>query len=158
MADSGEPQLVHGRGVDVLADGFFEGCLAGDINGDWTQIREVFGSGMRVQEGKYVFVTPSHTLESIFVYRHERGFSVSNSLSFLLEYHGVVLPWDVRYGAKFASLCLGIDEYEKEILRTPHGQILRLAYDNVVMEPEVPTVGGLDEALAGRGGFAVVRA
>jgi hypothetical protein len=53
-----------------------------------------------------------------------------------LEYHRVVLPWETQYGRKFASLVLGIDAYEKELLRTAKGQILRVAYDDVVMEPE----------------------
>ena len=44
------------------------------------------------------------------------------------------MPWDPRYGAKFASICHGIDAYDKTLFRTPDGEVLRLAYDNVELE------------------------
>jgi hypothetical protein len=136
ITKSGEATLVHGAGVEVFSNGFFEGCLASDGGEDFTKIAEVFGSGMKVQDGRYAFITPAHTLESLFLYQHENGLSLSNSLSFLLEYHGVVLPWDIRYGTKFASLVRGIDAYERELLRTAEGEVSRVVYDNVIVEPE----------------------
>jgi hypothetical protein len=126
---------VHGSGVDVFSNGFFEGCIANDNDADFTRIANVFGSGMRIQDDRYVFITPSHTLESIFIFRHKEGCGVSNSLPFLLEYNEIELPWNATYGSRFASICLGIDAYEKMLLKTSEGEVLRIAYDNVVMEP-----------------------
>ena len=132
----GKSRLVHGSAVDVFEDGFFEGCLAGNTARDLTQIQEVFGSGMKIQNGEYVFITPSHTLESIFVHRRGRDISLSNSLPFLLEFHEITLPWDPHYARKLASICLGIDAYEKELIEIGETQILRLTYDNVVIGPK----------------------
>jgi hypothetical protein len=60
---------------------------------------------------------------------------VSNSLALLLAHHGTTPPWDARYGAKFASVCLGIDAYEKTLFRTGDGSMVRLTYDNIEVAP-----------------------
>lgn len=128
---SGEAILLHGSAVEVMTDGFFEGCFAGEIGRDFTQLSEVFGSGIKVSGSCCVLVTPSHTIEGIFLYRHRGGWGVSNSLSLLLEYHGVALPWDPHYGAKFASVSLGIDTYQRVLFQTHDGEVLRIAHHNV---------------------------
>ena len=38
--------------------------------------------------------------------------------------------------AREVSMCLGIDAYEKELPRTLEGEILRIAYDNIVVSTE----------------------
>jgi hypothetical protein len=131
LSGSGETRLVHGNAVEITDDGFFEGCFSGEWKQDFTQISNVFGSGIRISERHCTLVTPSHTLESIFLYRHRDGWGVSNSLALLLEYYKIEMPWDPHYGGKFASVTLGIKDYQKLLFRTSDGEVLRVTYDNV---------------------------
>ena len=132
---AGNGRLLHGPAVYVHDHGFVEGCIAVRADEDLRDVPNVFGSGLSTQGHKWLFVTPSHTLECLYLYRHSTGWSISNSLAFLVAYHEMVPPWEPRYGAKFASLCLGIDAYEKTLFRTAEGEMLRLVYDNVELAP-----------------------
>jgi hypothetical protein len=124
-------RLFHGQSVQVHDHGFFEGCMEAGMDDDPGECHNVFGSGLKILGQKWLFLTPSHTLESLYVYRHVAGWSVSNSLAFLLAYHRIMPPWDPGYGGRFASLCLGIDAYETSLFRTAEdGEVLRLVYDN----------------------------
>jgi hypothetical protein len=129
-------RLLHGTAVAVHDGGFMEGCIAARAGDDPRDVANVFGSGLSMRNDKWLFVTPSHTLEALYLYRYSGGWSISNSLAFLVAYHGLVPPRDSRYGAKFASLCLGIDAYEKTLFRTTEGEVMRLAYDNVELAPD----------------------
>jgi hypothetical protein len=124
-------RLLHGSAVCVQGDDFLEGCLAGDWNQDARGAAHVFGSGLSTRNGTCCFLTPSHTLESLYLYRSRGGWSVSNSLALLAAYHELTPPWDPHYGARFASLCLGIDAYEKTLFRSRGGEVTRVAYDNL---------------------------
>jgi hypothetical protein len=130
-SSDGQGQLLHGTAVQVEPEQFFEGCFAGEWGENLTEVGNVFGSGMRMHGSGWTVITPSHTLEAVFLYRHQGGWGVSNSLALLLEYHRIELPWDPLYGAKFASACLGIGAYEKLIFRTLDGEVFRVLYDNV---------------------------
>ena len=132
---TGSSRLLHGPAVYIHDHGFVEGCVAVRADEDLQGVPNVFGSGLSTRGHKWLFVTPSHTLECLYFYRHSAGWSISNSLAFLVAYHEIVPPWDPRYGAKFASLCLGIDAYEKMLFRTAEGEMLRLVYDNVELAP-----------------------
>ncbi len=64
-----------GPEVEVTPTGFFEGCYAGDWSTDSSdRAEDVFGSGVRLRDGQPWFVTPSHTLESLYVYCHDHGY------------------------------------------------------------------------------------
>lgn len=127
----GDGHLYHGSSVEVYEDGFLEGCFAGDLSEDFSQLASVFGSGLKIRHDEHWFVTPSHTLECLFAYPHEDGCTVSNSLAFLVEYHRLSIPWAYTYGRQFASIFLGIDGYEKRLLSTPGGPVFRYIYDNI---------------------------
>src|SRR5262245_30615477 len=137
LRSSGENRCFHGTAIEIRKDGFFEGCLDGDIwSDDLAAISNVFGSGvMESREERYLVVTPSHTLESIYMYEHDGGVGVSNSLALLLEFYGLNLPFSGFWGRKFASVCLGIDRYEKKLFSTAHGSVKRATYDNIVLAP-----------------------
>jgi hypothetical protein len=133
---SGEARLLHGRGVQVHAHGFREGCMAAPDGDDLATAAEVFGSGLSTRGDRWIFVPPSHTLEALYLYRHRRGFSISNSLAFLTAHHGLLPPWSSSYGARFASAMLGIDAYDRLLWRTPEGDVVRFIYDNVELAPD----------------------
>ena len=67
MRRGSRPELFHGKSVDVLPNGFFEGCFAGHwLTEDFAGCSEVFGSGLKIEDGIHHFVSPSHTLEALF--------------------------------------------------------------------------------------------
>lgn len=131
----GAAVLNHGAGVSVGDNGFFEGC-ADVTEGGLESAANVFGSGAVRANGSWVFVTPSHTLESLYVYVSGSGWSVSNSLAFLAARHQLVPPPAFRYGSRFATLSLGIDRYESELFRVGEGRVFRVAYDNLTIGPD----------------------
>jgi hypothetical protein len=127
----GLPVLFHGAGVDVFHNWFFEGCFDGDFSQDAILAgSNVFGSGMVKWEGTYHFVTPSHNFEGLYLLQGDDFFSVSNSLSFLIEYHRLNVPFDFNYGARFASTVFGIKEYVPELFSFRIGKLLRFIFTN----------------------------
>jgi hypothetical protein len=136
FTQNGGGKLYCGTSVRVDDSGFFEGCWAAHEGNDPSQMTHIYGSGMIIKNEKPIFLNPSHTLEALFLYRHAKGWTFSNSLSFLVAYHNLQMPWDPTYGAKFVSICRGIDAYEKNLFQTAGGEVLRLAYDNVEMQAD----------------------
>jgi hypothetical protein len=127
----GEGRLFYGPAVWAHDDGFLEGCLGNQPDTDPSDATNVFGSALCRRRNSWLFVTPSHTLESLYFYRHAGGWSASNSLAFLAALHGIEPPWDPHYGAKFASICLGLERYDKTLWRTGQGEMIRVSHDNV---------------------------
>ena len=133
-AKNGE-KLICGASVCVYEKGFLEGCCATPAaEDDIVHTINIFGSGMQKSDGRWLFLTASHPLEALFLYRHSNGWCVSNSLPFLVAHRRLEIPWDIGYGAKFASISLGIDDYEKTLFRLAEGDIFRIVVDNVELE------------------------
>jgi hypothetical protein len=130
MTPGRPPRVQHGSSVRVLTDGIVEGVFAGY---DLARSPAVFGSGLRLYPDHAVFVAASHTLEGLYVYRHEGGITISNSLSFLVENHGLQLPWLPSYGRIFATSVRGADSYEPTIARLRRGILSRFLCDNLVI-------------------------
>lgn len=131
LSPSGEMKLIHGRAVEKTPTGFLEGVYADEGAEDFSQATNVFGSGIQISEKHCTLVSPSHTLEAMFLYRHRGGWNVSNSLALLLEHCQIAIPWNLRYGGFFASAGLGIRNYEKCLFRTAAGEVLRIVCSNV---------------------------
>ena len=140
MKVQSRPKLIHGRSVELLPDGFFEGCFSGKwLTCDFASCPDVFGSGLKTVGGVHHFVTPSHTLEGIFTLSRDGELAVSNSLCFLLEFHGATLPVDLSYGSRFASAAWGIDAYEKHLASTSAGHISWVLFDNLRVAEDLTT-------------------
>ena len=138
MNRNGANQLFHGSSVEVWTEGFFEGCFAGRwLIDDVTQSVEVFGSGLKIKNGVHYFITPSHTLESLFSYVQSDQITLSNSLSFILEFHDLTLPFDLSYGARFASVVLGVDAYQRELALVRGGYVSRIVFDNLKVNSDL---------------------
>jgi hypothetical protein len=140
MQRGSRPKLFHGKSVEILPNGFFEGCFAGHwLTDNFANCSEVFGSGLRIENGDHHFVSPSHTLEALFTLSGNNELAASNSLCFLLEFFELTLPVDLHYGPRFASAVLGIDAYEKNLSSTGAGCISRVLYDNLTVTPDLTT-------------------
>ena len=128
---AGVPELFHGAGVAVFHNWFFEGCFDGNVSQDGILASSnVFGSGMVNGRGNRHFITPSHNFEGLYVLQGDSFFSVSNSLSFLIEYHRLNVPFDFNYGARFASAVFGIKEYVSELFSFHIGKLSRIIFTN----------------------------
>lgn len=125
------PKLFHGSGVHIHDNGFYEGCLVSKSTAGILDMPDVFATGMTIQKNLWSFVTPSHTLECLYLYRQTNQWSTSNSLALLTAYHKLIPPYSSHYGGIFASACLGIDDYQKALFRTNDGEVLRILFDNI---------------------------
>jgi hypothetical protein len=131
------PTLVCGSDVEIFEDGFFEGCWAGDFSArDFTSARHVFGSGaMRASEG-WLIVTPSHTLDAVYLLVQRNGHVVSNSLTFLVAWGELELPFDRGIAARLISVRDGTDCYVRDLFEGHDWSIRRACFDNLEIGPQ----------------------
>ena len=131
------PTLVCGPDVEVFEDGFFEGCWAGDFSArDFDTARHVFGSGAR-QVGKgWLVVSPSHTMEAIYLLSQQAGPLVSNSLAFLCAWAEIELPFDRGIAARLFTASDGVGHYVRELFQGPGWSIHRACFDNLAIGPD----------------------
>jgi hypothetical protein len=82
--DAGAETAMVGNAVDVFDQGLFEGCWPGEFQDfDPERSPHIFGSGLKVVDSDVMFLTASHTLESLYYLRTENEFYVSNDLYLL---------------------------------------------------------------------------
>ena len=92
----------------VKDDFFFEGIFNGELNTKGLSDSNLcLGSGYTYSEGKPTFITPSHTLEGLFLIKNAEKYFVSNSnviaysLANLTPSHNAVKKgWRIKYGLK----------------------------------------------------------
>ena len=129
--------LVCGSDVEIFEDGFFEGCWAGDFPaGDFDTARHVFGSGARQVGEDWLVVSPSHTMEAIYLLEQPAGHLVSNSLAFLCAWTEIELPFDRGIAARLFSAADGVQDYERELFEGPGWSIRRACFDNLAIGPD----------------------
>ena len=81
-----EVRVLHGPWVETQHDGFVEGAWDGAFTEfDFDQATFFVGSGARRKDAGIVVVTPSNSLEAVFVARRDDLLLASNSLVFLLD-------------------------------------------------------------------------
>jgi hypothetical protein len=131
------PTLVCGSDVEIFDDGFFEGCWTGDFPArDFDTARHVFGSGARQVGEGWLVVSPSHTMEAIYLLVQPVGHLVSNSLAFLCAWAEIELPFDRDIAARLFSAADGVDNYERELFQGPGWSIHRACFDNLAIGPD----------------------
>ena len=96
--------VYAGSRVEVFENGVFEGCWEGTFASyDFHCCDNVFGSGFRLHDNSIRFVTPTHTLESLYAVVKESGFSVSNSIAFLMTFREIELPFKQPSNTPFSD-------------------------------------------------------
>jgi hypothetical protein len=112
-------EVDAGSGVEAFKDRIFEGAWDGDFsNSDFHQAINVFGSGLIVQEDGVLIITPSHTLECVFVADRKGTLIAANSLPLVLQRSGYSLRLrGTPLGAVFPSIIFGIDHSPVMIYR-----------------------------------------
>jgi hypothetical protein len=131
--------IHHGGAVETFEHGVFEGTWSGSFaQGGYADARAVFGSGVSMQGGDVLFVTPSHTLEALYYQSVGERVLVSNSLAFLLSASDSSPEWDRDTTRRFATAILGIEKYDPFLFDTRNGPVHRVIYDNLRWSPSRP--------------------
>jgi hypothetical protein len=127
--------VTHGKGVETSDYGFVEGGWAGDFSQMRFDRAFMTGTGARLQGGKLLLVTPSHTLDRICLVRKGGVTFASNSLPFVLVGSGEHLADDfLFYDSYVASIRHGLNKYERTI-PTKSGNRVQLHYcENIVLD------------------------
>ena len=116
--------LFHGPGVHTMTDQwFFEGAWAGDfMQGAFDLAQVCMGTGGKIVDGNACFVSPTHTLERLYVQKTEAGAFISNSLAFLLCQSGTNMdPQYIFYLFDILSYRHGLQRYTRSLpTRTNH--------------------------------------
>lgn len=131
--------LHHGKYVEVGNGFFFEGGWAGSWDAEGLlSASNVFGSGGIWSGDGIEIVTPSHTLECVYllIQRDATVKAISNSLSFVIEFSEMNPMLDFRAPARFASVVLGLERYQKEIIRDGAMRVERLFVENCSWRPD----------------------
>ena len=131
----GHVSIVSGEGVERTEQGVFEGCWDGPFEHFGIDTAEtVAGSGIRFHDDRIVLVSPSHTLEGLYVHEGYDRFVVSNSLAFLLEHERIQLPNDAPVCRRLATVVLGVDRYHQLLFETPSGRVMRFVNATVTVD------------------------
>jgi hypothetical protein len=129
--------LTCGSDVEVFEDGFFEGCWADDFpTRDFDTAHHVFGSGAKQVGQDWLVVSPSHTMEAIYLLEQPIGRSVSNSLAFLCAWADIEIAFDRGIALRMFSIADGVEDYERELLEGPGWSIRRACFDNLSIGPD----------------------
>ena len=118
--------VVCGEGVERTEQGVFEGCWDGpfeQFNIDTAE--NVAGSGIRFHDDRIVLVSPSHTIEGLYVHERHDRFVISNSLAFLLEHESIQVPNDAAVCRRLATVVLGLNRYHQLLFDGPSGRVIR---------------------------------
>lgn len=141
-------RLWCGERVEVRENGFFEGCWADDFaNFNFDAVPNVFGSGGKVSGDTVLFVTPSHTLEGLYVLDKGGRIIVSNSLPFLINVENVELGFDFDIGSRFASILKGTAEYERVLFRGDDWILYRIFHEKIEVRNGQLTLRRVEENL-----------
>lgn len=125
-------QGFSGANVGLFNNGLVEGCWDGPFEEyGFRDAENFFGTGMVIEDNVVTFVAPTHTLEALYLLNDGESLVASNSLAFLLEFTDLSLPISINYGRRFATMVLGIDQYEKKICDIDEKKLLRITYTNV---------------------------
>ena len=119
--------VVCGPGVEHRDEGVFEGCWDGEFEAfDFHEAATVAGSGIRFTRAGLHFVSPSHTLEGLYVLETPRRLVVSNSIAFLLRHERLDVPTSARVCRQLATVVLGMDRYEPVVFATDDHRLSRV--------------------------------
>ena len=125
-----QERILAGTGVEEFPSGIFEGCWSGEFSrADFVDAENVFGTGISFTGSAPRFVTHSYVTNELFAWVDDRGETVSNSLSLLLEFCEISLPY-ADWGRRFFAVAHGIDANYHEIYRSDEGRLLRVVHDN----------------------------
>jgi hypothetical protein len=114
---SDEIRVLCGPMVEVADDWIVEAVWAGEFTeGDFDLTDLVFGSGVRMRDGRAIFVSSGTTLDRLWRAARGNTVYVSNSLPALLAVGGIQLRIDYQqYSNDILTIARGLDSYARTI-------------------------------------------
>lgn len=136
QAGSTEIEVLHGPMVETARDWIVAAVWAGEFaSGDFDRSDLIFGTGVRVREGKVVFVTAASGVNSLWHVRRDGVQYVSNSLPALLALAEMSLREDyTRYTIDMMSVEGGGIYRCAESIPVVEGDIRLTYYRNLVYD------------------------
>ena len=138
---TGSLSFMHGPHVELASFGACEAVWDGAYeNGDFDLTDIVSGSGMRVRDGRVVFVSAGSTVDRLQYLLDGSDFYISNSLPCLIAASGAkISACYTEYYPDFASVVKGLDHYKRTI-ESSRGPIQLVYFNNVEWDGNAPTV------------------
>ena len=132
--DSDAIVVNHGAMVETSENWVVEGVWAGNFEkGNFDKTDLIFGSGVRIRDGKAVFVTSGTCTDRVWYCSSNSHSFVANSLPAILAASGLSLNTERHYFRDIRTICNGINTYKKRIPVT-EGEVYVHYYHNLVYE------------------------
>ncbi|MBW2184956.1 MAG: hypothetical protein JRG71_00720 [Deltaproteobacteria bacterium] len=126
--------VLHGAMVEANDHWCVEAVWAGDFEtGDFDKTDLVFGSGVRLREGKVVFVASGSSTDRIWHCCRKDTVFASNSLPALLAVAGLSLLDDHHYFRDIRTVCNGLSKYTRTI-PVADGTVSVQYFNNLILE------------------------
>lgn len=126
--------VFHGPMVETAADWCAEAIWVGDFDaGDFDRTDLVFGTGVRVRDGKVVFVASGTSTDRLWHCRRKGQLYVSNSLPAILALAELTLRQDHHYFRDVRTVCGGLSAYRRTLPVTD-GDISVQYFHNLVLD------------------------
>lgn len=133
--------VLHGSDVEVQDFGAAEAVWDGPFeDGDFDRTDIVAGSGIRLRDGRVIFVSAGSTVDRLQFLFVDGEFLISNSLPCLLAAaEGEVSPCYTGYFPDFASIIHGLEHYKRH-LASSAGPVELVYYHNVEWDGTEPKI------------------
>lgn len=134
--------VCHGQYVECHDNWFIEGIWDEPFDdGNFHQTDLVFGTGMRVESERIVFVSSSSMADRLYYSFHNRRLFVSNSLPCLVSFTDIRMDPTKDYAEFFQSIERACETYEKEVpVLNGCDSIFNILGDNLVYASEELTI------------------
>ena len=156
----GEPSLsvLHGAGLENGGEWLCEAVWDGDFAaGGFDETDIVAGSGLRLREGRALFVSSGSTVDRLQYVWRDGACYVSNSLACLLQASGGEVDASYpHYYWDFRSVVKGLSAYKRQ-LPSSAGPVELVYFDNLVWEGDSLRRERKPERASGFADFAAYR-
>ena len=135
LRDSAVIRVRCGVGVERRADWYCEAVWDGDFSrGEFDKTDIVAGSGGRIRDDVFVFVSAGSLLDRLNFIEFENRILVSNSLSALIaESEASIDVTYPHYQKDFGTICDGLDRI-RDRLRTSLGDVRLVYFENLMWD------------------------
>lgn len=127
--------VFHGPMVEINHEFCVEAVWPGKYEeGCFDQTDLVFGSGVRIQDDKVVFVSSASTTDRLWYHTDGKTYHVSNSLPAILSFLNLDLIDDHNYWLDIRTICSGLENYLESIPLINGERVCVVYRDNLVFD------------------------
>lgn len=133
---SSSADVYHGKFVETSHGFFVEGGWDKPFQeGQFENSTLFMGSGGKIMDSKFIFCTPCHTMERLYVFSDCSRLLLSNSMPFILKMSDQHLDMSyISHNADIISIILGTSRYVKSVPTEPKGRLHFYCYCNIEID------------------------